>query len=346
MLNQENHRHIAIWLFISCGLVFAMVVLGGVTRLTGSGLSMVNWAPIMGWLPPMTHEAWMETFAAYQLSPEYQKINTGMDLEGFKGIFWLEFLHRLLGRTIGLVFLLPFLFFWLTKRIPAGLTPQLLIMFVLGGLQGVLGWYMVKSGLVHDPHVSQYRLTAHLGAALVIHAYMFWVALGLWFQGDAASEGEDNAGGGMRVVAIFMALLIFITALSGGFVAGLDAGLVYNTFPLMDGDWMPADYHALEPMMLNFFENPAAVQWDHRVLAMLTALGVLGLWLIGWLLEFEGRLRLGLNLMLAVVGIQVILGITTLIFYVPIPLASAHQAGAVVLFTLALFNAHQWPKGF
>ncbi|MCP4454569.1 MAG: heme A synthase, partial [Planctomycetes bacterium] len=178
-MSNKDQRQIAIWLLVCCALVFAMVVLGGATRLTGSGLSMVNWAPVTGVIPPLDEADWEAEFAHYQSSPEYQKINKGMDLSGFKRIFWFEFAHRVLGRTIGIVFLLPFLYFLIRRKIGRSLVPKLGVMFVLGGLQGLLGWYMVKSGLVNNPHVSQYRLTAHLLAAVVIYGYMFWVALDL-----------------------------------------------------------------------------------------------------------------------------------------------------------------------
>ena len=173
-------------------MIFAMVVLGGVTRLTGSGLSMVHWKPVTGIFPPQNEQQWSEEFAHYQQSPEYQKINVQMDLEGFKKIYWFEFAHRVLGRTIGLVFLLPFLYFLVRRKIDKPLVPKLVVMFVLGGLQGLLGWYMVKSGLIDNPHVSQYRLTAHLVAAIAIYSYMFWVALGLLYKNNSLDTPEQN----------------------------------------------------------------------------------------------------------------------------------------------------------
>lgn len=333
--NPETSRQrlIAIWLFVCCGLVFAMVVLGGVTRLTGSGLSMVTWEPVKGVLPPLNELHWQEMFEAYQQTPEYQKVNIGMDLDGFKGIFWLEYLHRLLGRLIGLVFLAPFLFFLAKGWIRWAMAPKFAVMFVLGGLQGALGWYMVASGLVDNPHVSQYRLTAHLLAALLIYGFMLWVGLGFWY----GQRREAVAGRGLRVGTLLGAAAVTITIASGGFVAGLKAGLAYNTFPLMDGRWVPATYGMLDPWWLNAFENIAAVQFNHRLLAILTLVGLLALWLLSRRAELPTRLRRAFALLPAVALVQVALGITTLLMHVPVALGSLHQAVALVVFSVVLY---------
>jgi cytochrome c oxidase assembly protein subunit 15 len=333
-----NHR-IAAWLFLCCALVFAMVVVGGVTRLTHSGLSIVEWQPIVGTLPPLSETAWQETFAKYQLTPEYQKVNKGMSLAEFKGIFWWEYFHRLLGRLIGVVFLVPLLWFVLRRSIPPGYAWKLLGIFVLGGLQGVVGWYMVQSGLVDDPRVSQFRLTAHLGLALAIFAVMFWVALTLVAPQRAllASRAERSA----RALAFGLAALVFMLMLSGGFVAGIRAGFAYNTFPLMNGALVPPEIFMLEPWWRNFFWNMATVQFDHRLLAWLLAFLVPLLW---WKLRSADgvptRARWGGHLLLALLVVQFALGIATLLLVVPIPLAAAHQAGAVLVFAAALNVAH------
>jgi cytochrome c oxidase assembly protein subunit 15 len=332
--NRADDRRIAFWLLLCCALVFAMVVLGGVTRLTGSGLSMVEWDPLMGFIPPMNEAEWERVFSLYQASPEYLKINAGMDLDGFKRIFWFEFAHRVLGRTIGIAFLLPFLYFLARGMIRRPLVPKLVAMFVLGGMQGVLGWYMVKSGLVDNPHVSQYRLTAHLSLALVIYAYMFWVALGLL---PGRRQTGSAASPGIRLSAALLGLLAFVTIMSGGFVAGLKAGFVYNTFPLMDGRWIPEAMFLQEPLWRNFFENMATVQFDHRLLATLTFLGVMAFWFIARRTISSPQTRLGMHLLLAAVVLQVALGISTLLLYVPVALAAAHQAGALLLLTALLF---------
>jgi cytochrome c oxidase assembly protein subunit 15 len=337
-MTGNDNKAIAIWLLVCCAMVFCMVVLGGVTRLTGSGLSMVRWEPVTGILPPMTQAAWQEEFAHYQTSPEYQKINVGMDLAGFKRIYWFEFAHRVLGRGIGVVFLLPFLYFLLRRKIEKPLIPRLGIMFVLGGLQGLLGWYMVKSGLVDNPHVSQYRLTAHLAAAIVIYAYMFWVALDLLASGRPSEPGGRYAG--LRPYALVSAGLIFLTILSGGFVAGTKAGLAYNTFPLMNGKWIPEGLLALDPAYRNLFENVTTVQFDHRLLATLTLIGVVIFWWTAMRTPLARGARLAVHLLFAMALIQVTLGIATLLLHVPVSLASGHQAGALILLTLVLYALH------
>jgi len=332
--NRHNDRMIATWLLVCCVLVFAMVVVGGVTRLTGSGLSMVDWRPVTGLLPPLTDSQWQETFSLYQASPEYQKINNDMTVDGFKGIFWLEYVHRLFGRAIGLVFLLPLLFFLWTGRIAGRDSPRYLLMFVLGGLQGLLGWYMVKSGLIDDPHVSHYRLTAHLGAAFVIYSYMFWVAMDLLFR---EQDGQRHPLYGKTLA---LTGLIAATVISGGLVAGLKAGLVYNTFPMMGGRWLPAGLFALEPAWRNVFDNVVTVQFDHRILALSTLLLVIGYWLSARHKSLPARVRPAVHGLLLVVSIQVLLGVSTLLLAVPVVLAAAHQGTALLLFTVALYLCH------
>ena len=334
---RAHNRRIATWLFICCLMVYAMVILGGATRLTGSGLSMVEWDPIFGIIPPLDQETWDETFALYQQSPEYQKINIGMDLAGFKRIYWYEYSHRLLGRTIGTVFLLPFLFFLARGWVKRPLIPKLVILFVLGGLQGLLGWYMVKSGLVDNPHVSQYRLTAHLGLAILIYAYMLHVALGLWYDHRRSADAPN----GLQRATTLLGVGIFITILSGGFVAGIKAGFAYNTFPLMDGQLVPEVIFMLEPLWRNFFENIATVQFSHRVLATLVFLGVTALWLVSIRQPLPATVRNGLHGLLAVMLLQITLGISTLLLHVPIPLAVAHQGGALLLLTVLIYVRHR-----
>ncbi len=335
--NIQNRRQIGIWLLICCVLIFCMVVLGGVTRLTGSGLSMVEWEPLMGILPPTNETEWQTVYEKYKQSPEYQKINIGMDLEGFKGIFWLEYLHRVLGRLIGVVFLLPFLFFLATRKVEKSLAPKLVVMFTLGALQGLLGWFMVKSGLVDIPHVSHYRLTAHLMLAVFIYGYILWTALGLLLS---PSKGQE-AFVLLRRLSYAVTGIVVITLASGGFVAGLKAGLAYNTFPLMDGRWIPEGIFNLEPWPVNFFDNTATVQFDHRLLAILAFICIAGLWFVARRYRLPTHLRYGMHTLLVMGLIQVGLGISTLLFYVPVSLAAIHQAGALLVFTIVLFIAHQ-----
>ena len=332
--SDSQNRQVAIWLFVCCGLVFAMVILGGVTRLTGSGLSMVDWKPIMGWLPTLNDAEWQRAFDMYKLSPEFLKINSHMDVNAFKGIFWLEFLHRLLGRTIGIVFALPFIYFLAKGYVVRREWPKYLLMFVLGGLQGVLGWYMVKSGLIDNPHVSQYRLTAHLVAAILIYAYMFWVGLSLL---HAKSDKQHHAWHGRTVL---LTALVALTVVSGGFVAGLKAGEIYNTFPMMGSYWIPPGLLALEPVWRNLFDNMTTVQFDHRILAISTFVLIAVFWTKARKAEFTGRSRPATNALLVAATLQVMLGILTLLLSVPTVLAAAHQAVAVLLLTIALYLTH------
>jgi heme a synthase len=337
--NSATARPVAAWLFVCCALVLAMIVVGGVTRLTHSGLSITEWQPIVGTLPPLTDAQWREAFAKYQRTPEYQQVNKGMALAEFKGIFWWEYFHRLLGRAIGVAFLLPLLWFALRRRIPRDYAWKLAGIFVLGGLQGAMGWYMVRSGLVDDPRVSQFRLTAHLGLALVIFAAMLWAGLSLAYPRRAALALAPQRAA--RRFARAIVALVFVMALTGGFVAGIRAGFAYNTFPLMNGAIVPPEIFMLEPWWRNFFYNMATVQFDHRLIAWVLAFLVPALW---WKLRTTEGLpagaRTGGSMLLALVAAQIALGIATLLQVVPLPLAAAHQAGAVLVFAAALNVAH------
>jgi cytochrome c oxidase assembly protein subunit 15 len=331
-------RAVGAWLLICGALVFAMVVVGGVTRLTHSGLSITEWQPILGTLPPLTDGQWAEAFAKYRATPEYSQVNQGMTLEAFKGIFWWEYFHRLLGRAIGAVFLLPLLWFIARRRIPPGFAARLFGIFALGALQGAMGWYMVQSGLVDDPRVSHFRLTAHLGLAFVIFAAMFWTALSL-LRTQSAPEPARIAP--LKRFAYALTALIFVMVLSGGLVAGIRAGFAYNTFPLMNGFLVPPEIMRIEPWFLNFFYNMATVQFDHRAIAWVLALAVPVFW---WRVraspDAPAPARSGANVLLGLLALQITLGICTLLLLVPLPLAAAHQAGAMLLFAASLNVAH------
>jgi len=329
-----NDRAIAIWLLVCCAMIFLMALIGAITRLTESGLSIMEWAPVTGALPPLSQAEWERVFALYQEIPEFRHDNPGMELVEFKTIFWWEYIHRLLGRMIGLVFLLPFLWFLVRRRIRRGLTPHLVAIFVLGGLQGGLGWFMVASGFAELTDVSHYRLTAHLALALLIYGYIFWIATGL-LSPDARTVGTGDQQ--MRQPLVLFLLLVSVTILSGGLVAGLNAGLIYNSFPLMDGRLIPDGYGDLNPFALNLVENIAAVQFNHRLLAVATALAALGLW--GWSRKLapSPALSLALHLLALAALAQVALGIATLLLVVPVSLAALHQGGAIVLLTAGLW---------
>lgn len=343
---RRQARIISDWLLVVCFMVFAMVVLGGLTRLTHSGLSMVDWRPITGWLPPLNDAEWLAVFDLYKQSPEYLQINKGMTVDGFKGIFWLEFIHRLVGRSIGLVFLLPFLFFlfrgWLDRRI----IPTLVVFFVLGGAQGVLGWYMVKSGLVNEPDVSQYRLTAHLGLAVLIYGVIFRYALRLRHGFDAVRPMLPSSLEGLRRFARVLPYVIFFTLLSGGFVAGLDAGFTYNTFPLMDGELIPSELYDGSPAIISAFEDILTVQFNHRWLAIGTLALVVVFWIVSLRHRLEPTQRMATHLLLLAAFGQVALGIATLLLVVPVTLGALHQAGAVVLLSAAIYVVHtiEWAR--
>jgi cytochrome c oxidase assembly protein subunit 15 len=377
---------VAAWLLICCALIFLMVVVGGVTRLTLSGLSITQWNPVIGVVPPLTHAQWAAAFARYRGIPEYKLIHYGMSLAEFKGIYFWEYAHRLLGRLIGVAFAVPLLWFWLRDRLPQRLMPGLIGILALGFAQGLLGWYMVESGLADRVEVSQYRLVAHLGLALAIYSAILWVALGLVFP-SPPSGGEREAPGPKgwpgeagavnsnldspphpallprrtggkgkerrrehddlrplsplwRRAAEAMILLVAVTILAGGFVAGTRAGLIYNTFPLMGGHLVPDDYAQLHPFIRNWFENLAAIQFDHRMLAVTTGAAVLLLWAGGLRRALPARARTALWALLAAAALQVALGVSTLLLVVPIPLAAAHQAGAVLLLTAAIVFRH------
>lgn len=330
----RNDRQVAYWLLFVCGAIFVMLVIGGATRLTHSGLSMMTWDPLMGWIPPLTEAAWLESFSHYKKIPEFYELNPDMDLEGYKGIFMLEYVHRVWGRLIGVFFLLPFIYFLLAGKIRRSLRPQLVIMFALGGLQGVLGWYMVSSGF-DQAYVSQYRLTAHLMAAFVIFAYILWVATDLLFPKREPSL--YNVKPLFKAVA-GISLLVAVTVAAGGFVAGLKAGFAYNTFPLMDGSFIPEGYGMLQPYYLNWFENIAAVQFNHRLLAEVVLLLVVVLWFYAKRFELVGPAKIGVHLMFGMVLIQFLLGLATLLSTVQLHLAVAHQGGAMLLFGFSLFT--------
>jgi cytochrome c oxidase assembly protein subunit 15 len=333
------NRGVAAWLFVCSALIFAMVVVGGVTRLTHSGLSITEWQPIVGTVPPLSDTQWQEVFDKYQRTPEYRQINTAMTLAEFKGIFWWEYAHRLLGRVIGLAFLVPLVWFVARRRISPALAAKLIGIFALGAAQGALGWYMVQSGLTDDPRVSPFRLSAHLGLAFAIFGAMLWTAMTLRMPQRAALDAATQRT--TRRLAFLLAALVFVMVLSGAFVAGIRAGFAYNTFPLMNGHLVPPEIFMLHPVWMNFFWNMATVQFDHRILAFVLGVVTLLLW---WRLRtmpgLPSRIARGGNALLGMLALQIALGIATLLYVVPLPLAALHQAGALLTFALALNVAH------
>lgn len=318
--------YVRAWLLGIAALVFCMVIVGGATRLTDSGLSITEWQPLLGAIPPFTEAHWLEAFEKYRQIPEYQLVNKGMSLEAFKFIYWWEWGHRFLGRIIGLAFFLPFAYFAVTGALTMKTALRCGALFILGGLQGALGWYMVASGLVDRVDVSQYRLAAHLTLATMIFAAVLWVSFGLDRSRRAPSAAREW-------VALLIIVLVLLQVAAGGFVAGLDAGFGYNTWPLMEGALVPQGLLAAEPWWRNMFENALTVQFNHRVLAY-----VLAVLAAGYAYVAQSRSSL---VLLAAVGLQVVLGIWTLLWAVPLWLGLAHQGGALVVLAAAIWNMHE-----
>lgn len=315
------------WLIVIAAMIFFMIVIGALTRLTESGLSMVEWRPVTGWLPPMSDAAWQAELQKYLSSPQGRLVNRGFTVAEFREIFWLEYIHRLWGRLIGLAFALPFAWFWLRGRLSPALKPHLTALLVLGGLQGALGWAMVASGLVDRPAVSHYRLAAHLLLAIVLYAYTVWLILELGPQ-QVRHDDPDTRRATTALIGLLLVVLIW-----GALMAGLRAGNAHNTFPTMSGHWIPPGLFELSPGWINAFENPTAIQFIHRWLAKLLVLGVV---IVAW----RSR-RAEAVLAAAMALIQLSLGIATILTGVGIFVATAHQAGAVVLLTLLLVLRHR-----
>lgn len=348
-LDPPRVRKIAIWLWSGAALIFLMVVIGGITRLTGSGLSMTDWNLIMGSVPPLNEVQWQQAFEQYKQFPEYRLRNTGMSLQGFKAIFFWEYTHRLLGRLIGLVFLVPFLYFWIRGWFTPRLFRRALLLFGLGALQGLMGWIMVKSGLVDVPYVSHYRLAAHLLLAFALIGLCCWYALDLRARdrrrgADFPARAPDISLPGferLKTWALAVGGLFFLQVLWGAFTAGLDAGYMYNTFPMMNESLLPRDGASMQPFMLNLFENPGTVQFIHRLLGTVLALAVIGLW---WKVRREkmgSYFRRPALLLAVIVVAQYLLGVFTVLLQVPVSLGVAHQAVALLFWIGWLFFYHR-----
>jgi cytochrome c oxidase assembly protein subunit 15 len=336
-------RAVGWWLIAVTLLVAAMVTLGGLTRLTGSGLSITEWKPISGVVPPMTEQSWQAEFANYQKIPQYWRENRSMTLAQFKGIYWWEWTHRFLGRLVGAAFLLPFIGFAALGVIPRREWPRMILLFALGGLQGAVGWWMVQSGLETRVSVSQYRLAIHLGVAIILLGVLLWTGLECLrrapphdLQGNLPASGKGNLS-----AAIALLGLVYAQLLLGAIVAGLHAGLIYNTWPSMNGGVLPDDAFVLHPWWRNFFENPGMAQFDHRLVAYIVAAGSLAFWLMARRTGGGEGMRASSNALMAGVLLQIALGIATLINQAPLALAALHQATAVAVFAAALWNAFE-----
>ncbi|KAM7344483.1 heme A synthase COX15 [Cochliomyia hominivorax] len=341
-----NDKVVGKWLITCGGMVYLAVVLGGVTRLTESGLSMVSWK-LLGEKVPRSEADWKEEFAKYQEYPEFKMKNQAMSLEEFKTIFWMEYIHRMWGRALGAVFLLPAVYFWKKNYFNSSAKKFVLLMGILIGCQGLMGWYMVKSGLenrfddVNDiPRVSQHRLAMHLGAAFVLYTLFLSQGLKRLLPVETFSSVTSQA---LRFKRLAYAAkgFIFLTAFSGAFVAGLDAGLVYNSFPKMGDKWIPDDILAFRPINKNITENPTTVQFNHRILGISTLTLVSAMWLLSRKYKLPRRAYWAINSAALVAWLQVLLGISTLIHHVPVPLAAAHQSGSLLLLSFAVWLSHE-----
>lgn len=338
---KKNNKAVIYWLLTGCILIFIMVIVGGITRLTHSGLSISNYKLISGTIPPMNATEWNEAFELYKQYPEYQKLNYGMSLEEFKDIYFWEWIHRVIGRFIGLVFILPFLYFLIKKQLSTSTIKKAIVLLFMGGFQGFLGWYMVKSGLVDRPDVSHYRLAAHLTTAFLTFAYTFWVALDLIFPNK--KEVDKTLRNFIRIG--FVVLIIQI--IYGAFVAGLDAGWIHNHWPLMsEGKLIHGTvYTEQSPTYLNFIEGKSGVQFVHRTLAYAVAVFMLAIWYKATRKDDLTVLqKKGVNSLLIIVGFQFLLGVLTLLLAVPVWLGVLHQVGAFILLSSMVFTLHRFSK--
>ena len=337
---KKDNKAVIYWLLTGCFLIFIMVIVGGITRLTHSGLSISNYKLISGTIPPMNEIEWNEAFELYKQYPEYQKLNYGMSLEEFKDIYFWEWIHRVIGRFIGLVFIIPFLYFLIRKQLSKPTIKKSIVLLLMGGFQGFLGWYMVKSGLVDRPDVSHYRLAAHLTTAFLTFAYTFWVALDLMFP------KKKNVDTKLRNFIRIGLLILIIQIIYGAFVAGLDAGWIHNHWPFMSEGKLIHEtvYTEQNPTYLNFIEGKSGVQFVHRTLAYVVVIFILAIWYKATRNDITKWQSKGVNSLLLVVGIQFLLGVLTLLLAVPVWLGVLHQVVAFILLSCMVFTLHRFSK--
>ncbi len=337
---MKDNKSVVYWLCLGAILIFLMVVVGGITRLTHSGLSMSDYNLITGTIPPLNQAEWEEAFELYKQYPEFQKLNYNFTLADFKKIYFWEWIHRVIGRVIGLVFIVPFVYFLIRKQLSRSTLKKAIILLILGGFQGFLGWFMVKSGLIDRPDVSHYRLAAHLSTAFLTFAFTLWVVL------DILYKSRLKVDKGFRNLIRFGFVLLMVQIIYGAFVAGIDGGFLHNHWPMMsDGKFIhPTVYTELEPTIKNFIEGKSGVQFVHRMLAYAIVILIIWIWKRSRKLAVTNHQRIGMNIMLALVGIQFLLGVFTLVLQVPIWLGVAHQVGALLLLGAMTFNLHRFSK--
>lgn len=337
---HKDTKHVIYWLLTGCFLIFIMVVVGGITRLTDSGLSISNYKLITGTIPPLNEAEWRDAFELYKQYPEYQKLNYHFELADFKEIYFWEWLHRVIGRLIGLVFFIPFLYFLIRKQLTKGTIRKSLVLMALGAFQGFLGWYMVKSGLVDKPDVSHFRLAAHLTTAFLTFAATLWVALDLLYPNQKPIQFPK-----LRNLIILSFLILIVQIVYGAFVAGLKAGLLHNHWPLMnEGEFMHHTVYVLEPFYKNLIENPSGIQFIHRTIAYLVVASLVFLWVKSRKLPLSKLQRHSISSLLVLVVLQFVLGVFTIILQVPLWLGVAHQVGAFLLLSAMTFTLHRFSK--
>ena len=336
---RKDNNKVIYWLLTGCILIFIMVIIGGITRLTDSGLSISNYKLITGTIPPIGEAEWQEAFELYQQYPEFQKLHSHFTIEDFKGIYFWEWLHRVIGRLIGIVFIIPFLYFIATKQLTKKTIKKCIVLLVLGGFQGFLGWYMVKSGLVDMPDVSHFRLAAHLTTAFLTFAATLWVALDLIFPEKKVIDKK------FRNLIIISYLVLIFQIVYGAFVAGLKAGLLHNHWPFMnEGKFMHETVYILQPFYKNLIENPSGIQFIHRTAAYIVVIFILIIWFQAKKMSLTKLQNKAVDSLFFLVGIQFLLGVLTIIYQVPLWLGVAHQVGAFFLLSAMTFTLHRFSK--
>ncbi len=339
MTKQKDNKKVIYWLLTGCALLFIMVLIGAITRLTDSGLSISDYKLITGTIPPLNELEWQKAFDLYQQFPEFQKLHSHFTLSDFKEIYFWEWLHRVMGRLIGLVFIFPFLYFLITKQLTSKTIKKCLVLLTLGGFQGFLGWYMVKSGLVDMPNVSHFRLAAHLTTAFLTFAATLWVALDLKFPNKKPVDKK------FRNLIILGYVILLIQIIYGGFVAGLKAGLLHNHWPFMnEGKFIHESAYAIDPLYLNFLENPSGIQFFHRTFAYVVVIIIAIIWYRGKQMSLTKGQEQGINSLLILVGVQFLLGVLTIMYGVPLWLGVAHQIGAFFLLSAMTFTLHRFSR--
>ena len=338
LYSSNFNKSVFIWLITLTLMVLAIIIIGGLTRLTGSGLSMADWRPILGTIPPLSDEKWLEVFNVYKQTPEYIYVNKNMEIDGFKFIFWWEWFHRFFARLIGIVFIIPFIYFVFKKILNKNLYFNLSIIFILGFFQALVGWWMVKSGLSDNPYVSPYRLTFHLINAIILFSLLLWSTMNYYYSKNINFFSNLDSD---KIYIFISIVIVFITIITGGFMAGSDAGKSFNTYPLMNGKLFPDDYFLEGLGILNLFENTIAINFNHRWLGTISFIYIFSLFVILIFKQSTAEHKIYFFIVLLILSIQFFLGIITLLSNVKISFASMHQTNSIILFAFLLLCYHK-----